>query len=61
MSMDIEFTEVDYYNLLNWYEMLFGSRHKPTASDIQTLAKVQLFATQYALDMKLENDSEKDK
>lgn len=60
--MDIEFDDQDYYNLLNWYEMLFGSSKRTASnSDIKTLSKVQIFATQYAKDMKLEQDDNEGK
>ena len=62
MSMDIEFDDRDYYTYLNWYEMLFASQKRTaTNQDIKSLAKMQMFATQYAQDMKFIKDTNEGK
>ena len=60
MSMEVEFDDKDYWTMLNWYELLYGpNKRNPCNQEIKTLAKIQMFATQYALDIELDKEEGK--
>ncbi len=60
MSQEISLNEVDYGNIIRWFELAFAKTNKQSSSDRQTFTKLSAMALGIADEKMREKECEED-
>ena len=55
MSQEVRLTLVDYRNIINWFESMFGQKNNATQSDRNTFSKLNAMSLSLIDEMREDN------